>query len=126
MKPGAPRQAGTLMDHGGGGALCMQTNSICWRQTQTHLCWPTTPSTANWTHVAGTWDAVSNTARLYVNGVLRVTSAAPSAPSGSGTLYIGYGQSAPWFKGLLDEAAYFPTSLSAGRIELHYRAGCGC
>jgi len=42
------------------------------------------------------------------------------------SIYIGYGQSAPWLKGLLDEAAYFPTALDATRIGLHYHAGCGC
>ncbi|MEA2181257.1 MAG: hypothetical protein QOF69_442, partial [Solirubrobacteraceae bacterium] len=37
-----------------------------------------------------------------------------------------YGQSAPWFKGFLDEAVYYPTRLGADRIASHYHAGCGC
>ncbi|MDX6704664.1 MAG: hypothetical protein QOI48_510 [Solirubrobacteraceae bacterium] len=126
MKAQAPLQKGTLMDHGGGGALYIETNRFCFRQSQTHICWPSAPTTGDWYHVAGSWDAVSGTARLYVNGTERASGQAPTAPSGSGTFYIGYGQSAPWFKGLLDEAVYYPTRLGADRIASHYHAGCGC
>ena len=126
MKPGAPLQGGTLVDHGGAGALYMTASSICFRQTSTHVCWPTTPSTTDWTHVAGTWDAISGVAHLYVNGVEVAGGDAPTSPSGNGTLFIGYGQSAQWFKGLLDEVAYYPANLDATSIALHYHAGCGC
>jgi subtilisin family serine protease len=126
MKPAAAPQGGSLIDHGGAGALYATTTSICFRQTSTHVCWPTTPSTTSWTHVVGTWDAISSTARLYVDGLERASAPAPTGPSGNNTLYIGYGQSAPWFKGLLDEPAYYPTDLDAARVALHYHAGCGC
>lgn len=126
MMPSAPAQAGTLMDHGGGGALYMQTNGICFNQTRTPACGTSVPSTTAWTHVVGSWDAVSKRARLYVNGALEADVAAPNAPSGTGTLFIGYGQWAPWFKGLLDEAVYYPTALSAIRVAAHYHAGCAC
>jgi subtilisin family serine protease len=126
MKPGDPLQGGTMIDHGSSGALYMTSSAICFRQTDTHVCAPGIPSTTDWTHVAGTWDAISGTARLYVNGVEVASGDAPTRPSGNGTLYIGYGQSAPWFKGLLDEAAYYPTDLDAITIALHYHAGCDC
>jgi N-acetylneuraminic acid mutarotase len=125
MKANPALQSGSLMDHGGAGALYIKTDRFCFRQTSTHVCWLSAPSTGVWYHIAGTWDNVSKVARLYVNGVERATATAPTAPSGSGTLYIGYGQSAPWFKGLLDEPAYYATALSAARIAIHYGA-CGC
>jgi subtilisin family serine protease len=126
MKPGAPLQGGTLIDHGSAGALYMTASAICLRQTATHVCSSATISTADWTHVAGTWDAISGVARLYVDGVEVASADAQMSPSGNGTLFIGYGQSASWFKGLLDEVAYYPTDLSATSIALHYHAGCGC
>lgn len=125
MKASAALQSGSLMDQGGAGALYVKTDRFCFRQTSTQVCWPSAPATGVWYHVAGTWDHVSKVARLYVDGVERASATAPTAPSGSGTLYIGYGQSAPWFKGLLDEPAYYATALSAARIATHY-AACGC
>jgi len=126
MKAAPPLAGGTLMDQGGAGALYTGTDRFCFRQTQTSICWAQAPATDVWYHVAGTWDAVSQTARLYVNGVERASGQASSALSGSGTFYIGYGQSAPWFKGDLDEAAYYRTALSATRVAAHYHSGCGC
>lgn len=126
MKADAALKDGSLMDHGGAGALYIKTDRFCFRQTSTHVCWTQPPSTGVWYHVVGTWDKVSKTARLYVNGVERASGQAATAPSGSGTFYVGYGQSAPWFKGYLDEAVYYPSSLSATRVGVHYHAGCGC
>lgn len=124
-KPGPSVQAGTLMDHGGGGALYITPDRFCFRQTATSVCWQHDPSPDVWYHVAGTWDSTSKVARLYVDGVERAAATAPSAPSGSATLYIGWGESAPWFAGLLDEPAYYATALGADRIAAHY-AGCSC
>jgi len=126
MKADPSLQAGSLMDHGGAGALYVKTDRFCFRQTHASVCWTQTPATGVWYHVAGTWDKISNTARLYVNGAERASAQATAAPSGNGTFYVGYGQSAPWFKGYLDEAVYYPSALSAARIGAHYRAGCGC
>ena len=125
MKAEPPVQSGTLIDHGGGGALYVGTDRFCFRQTTTDVCWLHAPSPGDWYHVAGTWDSTSNVARLYVNGIERAAATAPSAPSGSGTLFVGWGSSAPWFKGVLDEPAYYATALGADRIAAHY-AACSC
>ena len=125
MKANPALQAGTLIDQGGAGALYIRTDRFCFRQTSVHVCWMQPPTTGAWYHVAGTWDSAFRIARLYVNGVERASALASTAPSGSGTLYVGYGQSAPWFKGLLDEPAYYATALSAARIAAHH-AACGC
>jgi len=37
-------------------------------------------------------------------------------PSGQATLYVGYGDQAPWLRGALDEVALFPRALSAHHI----------
>ncbi len=125
MKADPPAQSGTLIDHGGGGALYVGTDRFCFRQTTTDVCWLHAPSPGDWYHVAGTWDSTSSVARLYVNGIERAAAAAPSAPSGSSTLFIGWGSSAGWFKGVLDEPAYYATALGADRIAAHY-AACSC
>jgi peptidoglycan/xylan/chitin deacetylase (PgdA/CDA1 family) len=125
MKAEPDVQPGSLMSHGGGGALYIGTDRFCFRQTATDVCWMHAPSPGQWYHVAGTWDSTSKIARLYVNGIERAAATAPSAPSGSGTLYVGYGQFAPWFRGVLDEPAYYATALGADRIAAHY-AACGC
>jgi peptidoglycan/xylan/chitin deacetylase (PgdA/CDA1 family) len=125
MKAGPGVHSGTLMDHGGAGALYIQADRFCFRQTATDVCWLHAPSEGVWYHVAGTWDAASNVARLYVDGLERAASTAPAPPSGSATLYVGWGRSAPWFGGVLDEAAYYATALGADRIAAHY-AGCSC
>jgi peptidoglycan/xylan/chitin deacetylase (PgdA/CDA1 family) len=125
MKPSAPVSAGTLMDHGGGGALYVTAQSFCFRQTATSVCWQHAPSPDVWYHVAGTWDATSKVARLYVDGVERAAARAPSSPSGSSTLYVGFGESAPFFAGVLDEPAYYATALGVDRIAAHW-AGCAC
>jgi len=126
LKANAPLQAGTMLDHGGAGALYIKTDSFCFRQTQTHVCWSHAPMPGAWYHVVGTWDTTSKTARLYVNGAQRASGQAPSSPSGTSTFYVGYGQSAPWFKGYLDEAVYYPSALTATRVAVHYGAGCDC
>jgi hypothetical protein len=126
MKANAALQDGTLIDQGGAGALYVKTDRFCFRQTTTSVCWAQPPVAGVWYHVVGSWDKASGVARLYVDGVERASGPAPAAPSGSGTLYIGYGSAAPWFKGYLDEPAYYSTALSPGRVAAHYHAGCGC
>jgi uncharacterized repeat protein (TIGR01451 family) len=125
MKAGAAVQSGTLLEQGGAGSLYINPDRFCFRQVATTVCWMHAPTAGVWYHVAGTWDAVSKVARLYVNGVERASASAPGIPSGSATLYVGYGQFAPWFKGVLDEPAYYSTALSASRIATHY-AACAC
>jgi len=112
----------TIADHGGAGALVLRADRFCFRQTRTELCWTSTPATGTWYHVAGTWDAASGTARLYVDGVLRASRQATDQPSGSSSFYVGYGQTAPWFSGLLDDVALYPVALDAARVQAHYDA----
>lgn len=43
-----------------------------------------------WTHIAVTWDTVSNTRKYYINGDLEYTGPAGTAPTGTRELRIGY------------------------------------
>ncbi len=67
-----------------------------------------------WTYLVGTFDGAA--IRLYRNGVLAGTVAAPSALwSGTGAAWIGQ-----YFAGALDEIAVYPTALTAAQIANHY------
>jgi len=122
----AAQAPGTIAEHGGSGGIYVTTSSFCMRNAWETLCWMSTPSVGQWHHVAGTWSASDATMRLYVDGVLRASRVSGAKPSGVSTFYVGYGQSAPWFKGTIDEVAYYPTALSPTRIAAHYHTGCAC
>jgi hypothetical protein len=109
-----------IMQHGGGGALYVTDGKYAFRQVDTTVVASVGPNVGHFDQVAATWDGAI--ARIYVNG--RLVGSAPStkAPSGAGTFYIGYGELAPWFRGYLDEAGYFPAALAPSRIFDHFAA----
>jgi len=111
---------GTIADQGGAGALLLRGGRPAFRQTDTEISSAAALTPGTWHHVAGTWDG--RTARLYVDGAEVASGTATTAPSGTATLYIGYGQSAPWFAGTIDGVAYYATALPAARIAAHFGA----
>jgi RHS repeat-associated protein len=84
------------------------------------------PSPGIWYHVVMTRD--TTTIRWYVNGKLtsKTSTLAPSAPGARFSLGAGINASSqvvrPFFGGI-DEAAVYPTQLSAGRIAAHAQDG---
>ncbi|MBK8293599.1 MAG: VCBS repeat-containing protein [Solirubrobacterales bacterium] len=114
---------GSIMGQGGGGQLFVKDGKLALRQTQdtVYASGPTlTPG--QWFHVAGTWDG--HTTKLYVNGNLVGSSnSANKPPSGSSTLYVGYGDQAPWFHGSLDEMAYYGSALPGSAFATRYEVG---
>jgi hypothetical protein len=78
-------------------------------------------------HLAGTYDGT--TAKIYVNGVLDASATGSGAPDysriGGYGLAIGGGQNSTRhsFLGSVDEAAVYPSALSAARIAAHAQAG---
>jgi hypothetical protein len=76
-------------------------------------------------HVAATYDG--SAIRIYINGVLDSETPAMdhSGPIQAGPFDLGIGNQSirnrP-FKGLIDEAALYPTALSAERIQTHYQS----
>jgi hypothetical protein len=78
-----------------------------------------TPGT--WHHVAATYNWVPNpnnpqlgtgTARLYLDGEHMDARTGDRQTSGTSTFYVGYGDKAPWLRGVVDEVAYYPRALS--------------
>ena len=76
-------------------------------------------------HVVGTYDGT--TQRLYINGAQVASAALTGAVTTNGNpLMIGaWSSTSEFFKGTIDEAAVYPTALSAARISAHYQAGIG-
>ncbi|MGK2956363.1 MAG: LamG-like jellyroll fold domain-containing protein, partial [Solirubrobacterales bacterium] len=72
------------------------------------------------TQVVGVWDGV--TISIYVDGELHGQVEATKRPSSSSTFYVGYGEIRPWFKGAIDEVAYYGKALTPGRVLEHYLA----
>ncbi len=114
-----------ILQHGSAGAIWQSGGMIRFRPVD----WlgveldtgagSVTPGT--WHHVAATYDWVpapgnpqlgTGTARLYLDGEHMDARTADRATSGSSTFYVGYGDKAPWLRGVLDEVAYYPTALS--------------
>ncbi len=114
---------GSIMGQGGGGQLFVKDGKLALRQTQdTVYAGGPTLTPGQWFHVAGTWDG--HTTKLYVNGNLVGSSnSANKPPSGSSTLYVGYGDQAPWFHGSLDEMAYYGSALPGSAFATRYEVG---
>lgn len=118
------RGAMSIMGQGGAGQLYLTGDGhLALRQTQDDVVSssPVIP-VGQWTHVAATWNG--STTRLFVNGVEVATSnTANKAPSGFATLYVGQGEQAPWFRGHIDEAAFYAAALSTHVLRDHWMVG---
>ncbi|MFA5061912.1 MAG: LamG domain-containing protein [Patescibacteria group bacterium] len=80
-----------------------------------------------WYFISVVYDASTNKATFYVNGLLDVTSnALGSWNSGSAPLYIGsYQGSTHFFNGSIDDARIYSRALSATEIQQLYKQGGG-
>lgn len=91
--------------------------------TRTYL-WDQTPTTGAWYHVVGTNDGA--TARLYVNGVLRISGPVTANYIGTGAGTRIGGEvccTGDFFPGLIDEPTIYSRALSAAEILAIYNAG---
>lgn len=83
----------------------------------------TTLTTGTKYHVAVVFDSAANTLKMYLNGVQEGSTVTTSGTAFSNTLPIELGVYAGaglyWWNGVLDEAAYYGTALSAARIAAH-------
>lgn len=86
-----------------------------------------------WHHVVVTWDQAESKGRIYVNGVLKATSAVIAAggtnsrsfdatTTANFTLGSRSDNAFPW-SGDIDEPAYYPSVLSEAQIQAHYANG---
>lgn len=71
----------------------------------------------NWHHWVGTYDAITNTQNLYMDGVLAATRIASGDYNGSGVVHVGNtGWGADNFGGNLDELRIWNYALSASEV----------
>lgn len=120
----ADDKPGSIAGQGGAGQLFVNSDGkLTLRQTQDTVTSEGPVLTPNkWWHVAATWNGSQT--RLYVNGnLVGSSSSANKAPSGTSTIYVGYGDQAPWFHGYLDEVAYYGSALSAHDIWTRHHVG---
>lgn len=82
---------------------------------------------SGWTHVAATWDAKSNTMKIYLNGNQKksYTGSLDWTISTSCNIQIGryYTTSSYVFHGLIDEVRIYEESLPSAQIEKIYVQG---
>jgi hypothetical protein len=124
----ADSQSGGVMEHGvNNGALYIDgAGHIVFHVQDKDVVGPVIPQNA-WRHVAGVFDNSTNTGTLYVNGVSAGSVVTTQDASGEGTsFYVGrtdHSIARKAFHGFIDEAAYYGTALSAGRLLSRYRIG---
>ncbi len=82
-----------------------------------------------WTHLAITFDAATNSKKLYVNGGLAAqTSGQDYLPNHTRDLHLGAGEDSStdyFFNGAIDDAALFNTALDPGEIQDMMSQGVG-
>lgn len=122
VRPTVAGQTATVMGQGSAGWLLLRGGTPVFRAVDREVSGGTAPP-ERWTHVVGTWSKVDRTARLYVDGALVASGAAPTPPSGSATFYLGYGEHAQWFAGGIDEPAVYRSQLGSERVAAHFAAG---
>lgn len=107
----------------GFGAICFNNNRI--EYYQNNVLRVSTPANSfalnTWSHVGMTYDGTVT--RLYVNGVLQGTSAVHTAPF-NGAVKLGYAVtgSNSYFKGKLDEVAFYGRALTATEMNSTFMA----
>ncbi|MEO8209716.1 MAG: LamG-like jellyroll fold domain-containing protein, partial [bacterium] len=102
------------------GRVAVRTNGV------TKLSSKTSVTNGNWTHVAATFNSVTDVFSIYINGSLDTTAtiagAEPTANSDS--LLIGKGSNNP-FDGQLDEVRVWNTALTATQVNQYRRTSLG-
>ncbi|MDQ3019126.1 MAG: proprotein convertase P-domain-containing protein [Bacteroidota bacterium] len=102
------------------GKVAVRTNGV------TKLISKTSVTSGNWTHVAATFNSVSDVFSIYLNGSLdtsvTIVGAEPTANSDS--LLIGKGFNSP-FDGQLDEVRIWNTALTLGQVVQYRRTSLG-
>ncbi len=110
----------SVLGHGEAGEIYIEGGLIKFRHMGTTVAASTGPAPGRFTQVVAVWDGV--TISLYVDGRLRGQTEATKRPSSISTFYVGYGEIKPWFKGSIDEVAYYDRALTPGRVLEHFLA----
>lgn len=118
----AGRGGGTIAEHGTNAAILLEPEAFVFTTSDATVRYERAPEPGRWYHVAGTWDADTKLASLYVDGVLRAQARSERPPSGSPAFHVGYGQKAPWLDGVIDEVALYARALDSDRLLAHVNA----
>ncbi len=105
---------GSIVGHGDAGELFIRGGTFRYRRMGETVDSGVAPNPGHWQQVVGAWDGVD--IKIYVNGELKGSLESTKRPSSSSTFYVGYGELAPWFKGSIDEVAYYPIGLAPARV----------
>ncbi|HNA45296.1 MAG TPA: LamG domain-containing protein [Solirubrobacterales bacterium] len=110
----------SIVGHGDAGEIYIQGGQFKYRRMDTTVTSSVPVQVGAWQQVVGTWDGVD--IRIYVNGVETGKTESTKRPSSVSTFYVGFGELAPWFYGVIDEVAYYPVALNANRVYQHWLA----
>ena len=111
----------SLVGHGDAGEIFVGEDGVLsFRHMGTTVTTSPGLQPGRFTQVVGVWDGVN--IHLYVDGELRASAEATKRPSSVSTFYVGFGEIKPWFKGSLDEVAYYGKALSPNRVLEHFLA----
>ncbi len=118
-----------ILQHGSAGAIWQSGSMIRFRPVDwagleidsgagsvTAGTWHHVAATYNWVPNPGNPQLGTGTARLYLDGVHVDSGTSDKATSGSSTFYVGYGDKAPWLRGVMDEVVYYPKALSQTHV----------
>lgn len=80
-----------------------------------------------WYHLVAVFDASPSPDKLYVNGTLAASINGPNPDSATRRFYVGLlhnrSGGTGWFKGIIDEVAFYNYQLPESRILAHYNVG---
>jgi hypothetical protein len=95
------------------------------REASTGVAYAPLITTTRWHHVVGTYDGANQ--RLYVDGVIQsVNPQTGNLTIGAGGIRLGaWGAGTLAYPGYMQEAAIYPTALTAEQISNHYKVGIG-
>jgi hypothetical protein len=110
----------SVLGHGDAGEIYIEGGLFKFRHMGTTVTADVGPVPGRFTQVVAVWDGV--TISLYVDGILHGQTEATKRPSSISTFYVGYGEIKPWFKGSIDEVAYYDRALTPARVYQHFLA----
>ena len=110
----------SVLGQGDAGEIYIEGGLFKFRHMGTTVSADVGPAPGRFTQVVAVWDGV--TISLYVDGELHGQIEATKRPSSISTFYVGYGEIKPWFKGSIDEVAYYDRALTPGRVLEHFLA----
>lgn len=120
-----------IIDLEGFNLMNLQSGKLCFYNgdvNNAYVCSTASISTSTWTHVLATYDPITNTERIYINGNLDSSFTPSGAPSGGSlTTSIGYCNAcaANGFTGKIDEVRAYNRSLSAQEARQLYNFAPG-